>query len=208
MNDDGTLPPALLLAALAGWVDAAGIASSGRIFLSFMSGNTTDLAASVVHADWRKAATIAAVILLFVAGVAAGERLDHLTRRHGHSWVLGFEALCLAAGAAIEWHGSGLPASFGLYPLVFAMGLQNAAMHRVDGIGIGTTYVTGTIVQIGRIIGGAEDRKKLMDYITLWLSLALGAAGGAWTVSLAPVIAWTIAAGVALGLAIIAAARA
>ncbi len=46
---DGGIWLALLLAALAGWVDVAGIAGSGGLFLSFMGGNTANIARSLVH---------------------------------------------------------------------------------------------------------------------------------------------------------------
>jgi uncharacterized membrane protein YoaK (UPF0700 family) len=202
MNDDGSLPAALLLAALAGWVDAAGVASSSGVFLSFMSGNTTDLAASLVHGEWWKAATIAVVIVLFVAGVAAGEILRRSTGRRGSSLVLALESVLLAFGGAIRWYGLDLPDFLAPLPLVFAMGLQNAAMHRVDGIGIGLTYVTGTLVEIGRTIAGAGDKRKLADYNALWFSLAVGAALGAWAMSLSPPVALSIAAGTAAALAL------
>jgi uncharacterized membrane protein YoaK (UPF0700 family) len=172
-SDGGPFGLALLLAGLAGWVDAAGLAGSGGVFISFMSGNTTDLAVSLIRHKWADAALIGAIIALFVAGVAAGEAVESRSGRYGRSVVLGLEAVCLASGAFVYWHGTadGLE----LCPLVFAMGLQNATMHRAGGIGIGLTYVTGTLVQIGRALGGGGSG-GLPKYCALWLSLLGGAA--------------------------------
>ena len=123
MQDDGPFGLALLLAALAGWVDAAGLGGSGGVFLSFMSGNTTDLAASLTQHDWARAETISAVVALFVAGVAAGEIIGPWGGQRGQSLVLACETLALGAGAVLAgWHLK-LPSIVPLLPLVFAMGL-------------------------------------------------------------------------------------
>jgi uncharacterized membrane protein YoaK (UPF0700 family) len=88
---------------------------------------------------------------------------------------------------------------------VFAMGLQNATMHRAGGIGIGLTYVTGTLVQIGRALadmvrlrGGG---RRVAEYAALWTSLALGAGLGAWALAISPLAALLAAAVMALCLA-------
>lgn len=208
MTDDGAFCLALMLAALAGWVDAAGVANSGSVFLSFMSGNTTDLAVSLTHADWLKAETIGAVLVLFVMGVAVGEIIEPLGGRRGHSLILAIEALCLAAGAALHLPGAA-PAGFAsLYPVVFAMGLQNATMHRAGGISIGLTYVTGTLVQVGRAVAavmrGERAGRKIAECSALWISLAVGAVAGALLLSVSPFTALATAAGIAGTLATIA----
>jgi uncharacterized membrane protein YoaK (UPF0700 family) len=211
MTDDGAFVVALLLAALAGWVDAAGLANSGHVFLSFMSGDTTDLAVSLTQQDWDKAGTIGAVLALFVAGVTTGELLEPLVGRRGQSAVLGVEALLLAAGAALhlpEVAGPDAATGFiSLYPAVFAMGLQNATMHRAGGISIGLTYVTGTLVQVGRAVarvlrGGGEGR-IISKYLGIWISLATGALLGTLALSVSSFIAMAVAAGVAALLAVV-----
>jgi uncharacterized membrane protein YoaK (UPF0700 family) len=159
----------LALCGLAGWVDAVGVTQTGGVFLSFMSGNTTDLAAGLVHRDWPRAAFIAAVIPLFVAGVVAGEAIGRLgTGRLSPSCVLVAEAAVLACAAAL--HPDGALA----YPLVLAMGMQNATIHRA-----GLTFVTGTLVRLGRCIAD-RDAAKAAEHLIVWLSLAVGAAGGAF----------------------------
>lgn len=220
-SDSGAFGLALLLAALAGWVDAAGLAGSGGVFISFMSGNTTDFAASLAHRDWQTAGLIGTILALFVGGVVAGETLEHhLGPRHGPPLVLGLEALLLAAGAALQLfvhgalvHGAtlhwaalfGIDSRFVLCPLVFAMGLQNATMHRAGGISIGLTYVTGTLVQIGRtlasLLRGEGDRRQLLEYLALWVSLGTGAGFGALALSVSLAAALGSAAVAAAGLA-------
>jgi uncharacterized membrane protein YoaK (UPF0700 family) len=198
-TDDGGFIMALLLAALAGWVDAAGLTGSGGLFISFMSGNTTDFAASLAHQEWPTAAAIGGILVLFVMGVAAGEVLERRSGRHGPSLVLGLEAFFLAGGAAAHWFGIGAP--LGLYPPVFAMGLQNATMHRAGGISIGLTYVTGTLVQIGRgLVGGGTGTPA--KHFALWLCLAVGAALATLALSVSVIGALSVAAAGAASLAI------
>jgi len=214
-GDDGAFGLALILAALAGWVDVAGLRDSGGVFLSFMSGNTTDLAVSLAHRDVARAETIGAVVVLFIAGVAFGEIIEPLGGRRGQSLVLGIEALILGGGAALHWPGLpihlpfqlSLPAPASLFPLVFAMGLQNATMHRAGGIGIGLTYVTGTLVQIGRALGGRSSLRLLVRYLALWLSLATGAGLGAMALSVSTLAALSAAAAGAAWLAVSTALR-
>jgi uncharacterized membrane protein YoaK (UPF0700 family) len=202
VNNEGAFGLALLLAALAGWVDAAGLTVSGAVFLSFMSGNTTGLAVSLAHQDWHQAATIAAVLVLFVAGVAAGETIEPYGGRRGRSLVLAIEAGFLAAGALLHGLGLPIPQVVPLFPLVFAMGLQNATMHRAGGISIGLTYVTGTLVQIGRALARGGNTTNLPKYAALWLSLALGAGLGALALSISTLAALSAAAAAAAALAV------
>src|SRR6201995_4244146 len=63
---------AAALAFLAGATDVYGLAQLRGIFVSFMSGNTTLLGMALGHHDWMRAALIAGIVGLFVAGGAAG----------------------------------------------------------------------------------------------------------------------------------------
>jgi uncharacterized membrane protein YoaK (UPF0700 family) len=211
VHKEGTFTLALLLAALAGWVDAAGLSVSAHLFLSFMSGNTTDLAVAVARRDWSHAATIAAIVALFVAGVGFGELIAPLAGRRGTCLVLTIEAIILAAGAALHAPGVSIPGLNPLFPLVFAMGLQNATMQHVGGISLSLTYVTGTLVQIGRglaaLLTGKGNIRSLTRYLALWLSLATGAGLGTLALSLSPLAALATASFIAALLAAMTARR-
>jgi uncharacterized membrane protein YoaK (UPF0700 family) len=205
-GDNGAFGLALLLAALAGWVDAAGLAGSGGIFISFMSGNSTGFAVSLAHRDWLTAGVIGATLAFFVTGVMAGETLEQRAGRRGPPLVLGLEALFLAAGATFHAGLLGITGRVTICPLVFAMGLQNATMHRAGGINIGLTYVTGTLVQIGRTLAsmlrGEGGARRLSQYLALWSSLVTGAGLGAIVQSVSPAAALSSAAAAAGVLAV------
>ncbi len=68
---------AVMLAALAGMVDAVGFLRLGKLFVSFMSGNTTQLAIAIGSGQFAGAGLILEIIVLFVAGAAAGQLIAH-----------------------------------------------------------------------------------------------------------------------------------
>ena len=72
---------AVLLAALAGYVDSLGFLQLGGLFVSFMSGNSTRMAVGVSMGDWRTVGVAAAILILFItSGAAFAEALP----RPGH----------------------------------------------------------------------------------------------------------------------------
>ena len=184
---------ALSLAALAGWVDATGFIYFKGLFLSFMSGNSTKAAVSLIQGNLPKAVELGRTIALFVFGTAAGELLAAAGGRHGRLVVLGCESLCLgcAAFAAADRFDDTAVASL----LAFVMGLQNAVLHKVGETSVGLTYVTGTLVQVGRgiagIVRGTVCWRIFLSEAGLWIALTCGglagavAAGKSFAVSLA-----------------------
>ncbi len=172
---------AMSLAALAGWVDAVAFVRWNRLFVSFMSGNSTTLAASLSEGAWLRALPVAVVILAFLAGVVCGEAIARGARRWGGALLLLAEAALFfaAAGASTIDGATWLPA----IPLALGLGAQNASIHEVGGVSIATNYVTGTVVRIGRgivdaVSGGGPWRAPL-TFIALWCGLLCGAAMGA-----------------------------
>ena len=115
---------ATMLEALAGMVDVIGYLHLKGLFVSFMSGNSTQLAAALGRGDLGGAATIAELVALFVLGAAAGQMLADFTGRWHTTCVLIGVALVLAIAAVLATTPD---------PMVFAMGALNASMHRCSG---------------------------------------------------------------------------
>ena len=170
---------ALLLAALAGYVDSLGFLQLGGLFVSFMSGNTTRLAASLAEGGWTAAAASAAILLLFVLGafigalVAGGEGAQSRTR------VLTLEAILLT-GAALAAMAGVTPLAVAL--MVLAMAAENAIFLRNGEVGVGLTYMTGALVKIGHSLAAAlrgGDPQAFRPYLALWGGLTAGAILGA-----------------------------
>jgi uncharacterized membrane protein YoaK (UPF0700 family) len=150
---------ATMLAALAGMVDVIGYLHLKGLFVSFMSGNSTQLAAALGRGDLGGAATIAELVALFVLGAAAGQMLADFTGRWHTTCVLIGVALFLAIAAVLA-----------TAPEPIAMGALNASMHRAGSIGVSLTFVTGVLVRFGQGLGNLLARR-----VTGWGWLAQAA---------------------------------
>ena len=159
-----------LLAGLAGTVDAIGYLHLSGLFISFMSGNTTQLAAALGQGHLGEASTIAELIALFVVGAAGGQVLAVVTGRTHMTWVLIGVAILLTIAAALATAAE---------PMVFAMGALNAAMRRAGSIPISLTFVTGVLVRFGQGLGDFLTRRitggSWLAQGAPWLGLIVGA---------------------------------
>ena len=170
---------ACALSALAGYIDGIGFIHLGGLFVSFMSGNSTRLGVSHVEANWSSAATALGLVVLFVAGAAAGSLIVLGRGLYRQAWILLAEALLLAAAALFHQFGHSPPA---IAAIVLAMGLENAVFQIEGGAGLGLTYVTGALVKVGQLIATAltgGSRWGWVPNLLLWAALVAGSACGA-----------------------------
>ena len=170
------------LSALAGFVDATGFLKLGGFFVSFMSGNTTRLAAGMAHGA-ASAVLAAGLIAGFVSGVVLGTLIGDRARNHRAVWVLALVTGLLALAAALADFGA---TPFAVAAMTLAMGAENAVFTREGEVHIGLTYMTGTLVKFGQhltvaLTGG--PRWGWRPYLLLWLGLAAGAVMGALSYS-------------------------
>ncbi|NBB51608.1 DUF1275 domain-containing protein [Rhizobium sp. CRIBSB] len=170
---------AATLSALAGFVDAVGFMTLGGFFVSFMSGNSTRLGVGLALGEWDQAAIAFGLILLFVVGVVIGATVARRFGEGRRSAVLTVEVILLLIGASLcslGWRGPGMVA------VVMAMGVENAVFQRQGDVGVGLTYMTGTLVRMGQRIATAlhgGPRWDWVPFLMLWTGLALGGALGA-----------------------------
>ena len=164
---------AALLAALAGIVDAIGYLHLSGLFVSYMSGNSTQLAVALGQGNLGEAGTIAELVALFVLGAAVGQILANLTGRWHMTWVLTGVAILLAIAAVLAAAAE---------PMVLAMGALNASMHRAGHIPVSLTFVTGTLVRFGQGLGhvltGRTTEWNWLAQAVPWFGLIAGAAIG------------------------------
>lgn len=177
-DDLGQLALAALLTAAAGWVDAVGYLSLGRVFVSFMSGDTTRLAVAGAAGDVAWAADMAGLIALFVAGVAAGRLITRLSGARRRPAVLVAETLLLVMAMFAP------TPRLSLVAMALAMGAQNALIHRAGDTTTSLTYVTGTLVRFGEKLVDAlwakgAGRWAWAPYLLQWVALLAGALCGA-----------------------------
>src|SRR5260370_21299161 len=87
------------LCGLAGYVDAIGFLHLAGLFVSFMSGNSTQMGVSLAEGRWFHAAKSFSLIALFVAGAAAGSLIVLGRGVNRQPWVLLAGALLLGPAA-------------------------------------------------------------------------------------------------------------
>src|SRR5882672_4492934 len=92
---------AMCLALIAGYVDAYGLGVFG-IYVSFMSGNTTQVGSMTGQGRLAAAVAPALAILFFVLGSCAGTYLTHSRVRNSRRLLFGVVAALLAAAAGVS----------------------------------------------------------------------------------------------------------
>lgn len=177
---------AVLLAGLAGMVDAIGFIRLHHLFVSYMSGNSTQFAVAFGEGRFGDAAPILILIVLFVVGAAGGQLIARASGARHLSAVLGAVAVLLAAAATFDTASA---------PMVLAMGALNAAMHRAGNISVNLTFVTGTLVRLGQGLGdllaGQAAGWGWLEQALPWLGLVAGAIlAGAVHLRIGSAVAW------------------
>ena len=170
---------AIGLASLAGFVDSLGFLKLDGLFVSFMSGNSTRMAAGA--AGSVQGGLIAAVLIAtFVVGVVMGALLGEWAARWRKQAVLGLVTflLVLASILATESVVVALP----ILCMTTAMGAANNVFQRDGRVSIGVTYMTGTLVKFGQLLAATMTGGAPWDWLPsllLWIGLVMGATAGA-----------------------------
>lgn len=170
------------LTAIAGYVDAIGFLALGGLFASFMSGASISLGIAMSGGQWGMLLEAANLICVFLAGAIGATVLTGLTGIVGMPLALLIEGVLLIAAVLMTLEGWGPYAA--ILPVVAAMGVQNTIVRPVNGVRLGVTFMTGTLVNLGEGIGrailGRGRPRSWYPHLLLWLSFSIGAAVGAW----------------------------
>ena len=168
------------LVTVAGWTDAVGFLRWHGMFVSFMSGNSTEAAVTLGSYDWQQAALPFGVILLFLCGVIGGELLRGWWGRRGASSVVLIAVIVMLALCWILFASH--QDRYALPILAIAMGTQNASFRTIGRRTVAVTYVTGTIVALGRDFAAALRGQRswfgVISNLILWLGMVAGACSG------------------------------
>lgn len=169
---------AVLLALIAGYADTVGFLRYDA-FAGLMTGNTILLGIDLASQRFGGAGFHALIMAAFLLGVVLAQAL----RRIGTPvWA----AMCIAA-ALLAACGilEKVPASLVL-PL--AMGLQNSAANRFNGVALNTVFITGNIQKVGEGLmhwiwpskdPNAPRPSAYAIYGLVWIAYAAGAVMGA-----------------------------
>ena len=147
----------LALSFAAGYVDALSYLGLNRVLTANMTGNTVLLAIGLAQLDANAAGRSSVALAGFLVGAAAGAWIVERDLAEG-VWpravtlALTVESVILCVFAA-AWQSVGdAPSAFPLAILIglsaLAMGVQSAAVRRLEVSGIATTYITGTLTQL------------------------------------------------------------
>jgi uncharacterized membrane protein YoaK (UPF0700 family) len=153
----------VLLAGIAGWIDALSFTELGKVFTSFQSGNLIFLGLAVDQGDGELLVGAAVSLAAFLCGTAFGAYLVGRAKVDAtaiRSLVPALAIqLALLTAFAICWQGFGTPAgnSAGRIVLVAlgaaAMGVQGAAVFALRIPGVVTNAMTATLMLGGVVLG-------------------------------------------------------
>ncbi|UOQ60839.1 DUF1275 domain-containing protein [Leucobacter rhizosphaerae] len=179
---DAAYGGSVLLAGVAGFVDAIGFIMSGGLFVSFMSGNSTQAGVEVSQGAVHTASVALCLVLGFVLGVTCGHLLGiRFERVRSAERVLILAgALAIAVGIVTLAPTSG----YSLVALSAVMGAMNTLFIADGRARVAITYATGTLVSFGiglaeRLSGRAQG--SWVRPLLLWTGITLGALVGALT---------------------------
>ncbi|MFE1602404.1 YoaK family protein [Methylobacterium sp. ID0610] len=173
------LPLALALSGLAGCADAIGFLEFSQLFMSFMSGNTTRCGVATAHGDWESAMRVTFVIALFCFGAFLGTLIAAWARSWRLPVLLSLQALLLGIGLVMPPGTHAVPVQ--AYPIVLALGMQNATLQDEAGRSLALTYVTGAVVRFGTGLANLILHRPAASFwiqAPLWGALSTGAVVG------------------------------
>ena len=173
------VPFALMLAGLAGAADSIGFLEFSQLFMSFMSGNTTRFGVAASSEDWEGATRFAGVIALFCFGAFLGTLIAAWSGRWRLSVLLSIQAVLFGLGLVVPLGTTAFPLH--AYPIVLALGIQNATLQDEAGRSLALTYVTGTVVRFGAGLANLllhEPNPSFWVQAPLWGALTTGAVLG------------------------------
>jgi uncharacterized membrane protein YoaK (UPF0700 family) len=189
----GTRRLAVLLAGIAGAVDAIGYLALAHLFTAHMSGNTVALGASVGGAEPSEVVRRVLAIVLFAAGIAVGTAVGEIRadrgRRHPTVPIFGVEMVLLLAfivlGVLERMPSPEEPRFYVLLAFpTLAMGMQSATVRRIGHLNVTTTYISGVLTSfIEGIVRQMLHRSRQEDFGvrlfgSVWGAYLLGAVAG------------------------------
>jgi len=174
---------AILLAFIAGYIDAVGLIK-WKTYVSFMSGNTTQLGTAIETGTVEVISSSLCVIGSFVSGIYLGTCLSQCQRQRKFS-----SKFFIVAGILITYSIVGsyyqIPNYSSLVIIGFSMGMMNTIVTSVGKQNVNTDFVTGTLNSLAKnsamytMSNSKEDRttyrSNTIRLLILWIGFILGA---------------------------------
>jgi uncharacterized membrane protein YoaK (UPF0700 family) len=167
---------AILLALIAGYVDTVGYLHFNA-FAGLMTGNTIFLGIELASEQYDRAIFHGVIIFSFLIGVIVAR----VKMRAGlNSWI----ALTFASALLVICSFS--EKNIAAVLLSLAMGIQNSAANRFNGVALNTVFITGNLQKLGEELvtwiwpgkdGAARQGATIFAFV--WCAYAVGAGAGA-----------------------------
>jgi uncharacterized membrane protein YoaK (UPF0700 family) len=184
-----------------GAVDSISFLALGKVFTAFMTGNVAFLGMGLAGSTAPRIVSVLASMVAFAVGVylatritSSGEQKSGVIWSPRTTFALGVSLLAHLCFVAIWFANSGRPGASAVPILLavwaLAMGLQSAAVRKLNVAGIFTTAATATVIFLAsdlvnwRLTG--DERRRMQGIL---ISLAIGATAGAYLFFHAPIYA-------------------
>jgi len=157
---------AAILTWVAGFVDAVGFLSLGKIYTANMSGNSIAIGIEGIRQNWPELLARLWPVAMYVAGLLFCRLLVEFGARKKVSRIatvtIAIEMLLLLPPLVIsgaDFHVSQPQQVLYVALLALAMGMQNAALTHFSNLTLNTGFVTGTLVK------AAEQSAKYLTWL-------------------------------------------
>ncbi|WP_288444685.1 YoaK family protein [uncultured Chryseobacterium sp.] len=174
---------AVFLAFIAGYTDTTGLIR-WKTYVSFMSGNTTQLGAAVFSEKYGVIISSVIVISFFLAGIYTGTCLS-LSKKFRSTKMIFYTVSGIMILYSITDYYEHIANEVSIAVIGFSMGLMNTIVTSVGNQKINTDFVTGTLNSLAKtaalfvMSNQAEERKEyrvnIFHLLFLWVGFLSGA---------------------------------
>jgi uncharacterized membrane protein YoaK (UPF0700 family) len=182
------------LAFIGGYADASSYLLA-RTFTGHLTGNCVLAAVSAASGDWYLTLDRLLAVIVFLAGIFCSLTLNRFASsrlRQSSLAIAMLLELSLFLSAVLFLSNSGNKELF-IVCMCLALGIQNGAHHKTNGISVHSTYMTGMVttlvqksfVHLSSKQSSQEDSSRDSARLTIqvlapmWISFVLGALAGA-----------------------------
>ncbi len=166
------------LGLVAGYVDALGFILLGGVYASAMTGNTTQLAISLVRSQWAVVTPVGTTIGAFFLGALLASLMRRRLRRSPVELLLMAALILLVQAVRMCVPDSGW---LELPMLAAAMAMQGQTITRFGVTSLQTIVVTSNLLRFAEALAARLSGEPGPDLVLpgcTWFGYALGAGGG------------------------------
>jgi uncharacterized membrane protein YoaK (UPF0700 family) len=186
------------LAFVGGYADASSFLLAGA-FTGHLTGNCVLAAVSAASKDWYLTLDRLLAVIVFLAGILFSLTLNRLVpvrlRQYSLAIAMFIEVLLILSASLLL--NSGANTELFIMCMCLALGIQNDALHKTNGISVHSTYMTGMVTTLmQKSFDHLSSRRSLNENSSrdstrltiqvlapMWISFIFGALTGAVIVS-------------------------